>query len=321
MSVSKPRPVTRESLRRELDSLRQPGLEPRAGFFGPDSALWTLGRESVAFLGAGRAALLQLAHPWVAHAIDQHSRTRNDPLGRLRATFRFVLTMAFGSTEQAVDAAWTVHAIHRRVTGRLPDDALRGRRGSRHYMANEVDAMVWVHATLAETSVLLHELVLGPLDDGFKAAYYRDSKRFARLFGIPDEALPPDWAAFMRYNERMWGSPVLSVDAVARELGDFLFRVHPALSPLLARYRLFTAMLMPPRLRRAFELPPDTPANRRRYRRMLWGLRKTWPRLPARLQYLPVYFEALRRIQGRSGPDRLTAALNRLTLGCDRLVS
>lgn len=321
MSTTVPRPITRESLQRELQDLQSHARDPREGLFGPESAIWALGRHSVSFLGAGRAALLQLAHPWVANAIGQHSRTRSDPFGRLRRTFRFVLTMVYGSLDQAVEAALTVHNIHSHITGSLPSPhPTSGCRGSR-YMANEIDAMIWVQATLLETSVLLYELILGPLDAGFKERYYQESKRFAQLFGIPPDALPADWPTFMRYNRQMWESSVLSVDAVGRELGDFLFQVNPVLTPALRRYRLFTAMLMPPRLREAFALPGDTPANRRRYENTLWWLRKSWPHLPRRLRYLPVYFEAQRRLQGKSGPDPLTALLNRMTVGRYRLVS
>lgn len=280
-----------------------------------------LGRHSVSFLGAGRASLLQLAHPWVANALDQHSRTRSDPFGRLRRTFRFVLTMAYGSVDQALETALVVHGIHSRITGDLPTAQTAAGRGRSRYMANEVDAMIWVQATLMETSVLLYELILGPLEAEFKESYYQESKRFARLFGIPPQALPADWTAFMEYNRQMWESPILSVGDVGRELGDFLFQVNPMLTPLLRRYRLFTAMMMPPRLRADFGLPGDTPANRRQYENMLWWLRKSWPHLPQRLRYLPVYFEAQRRLRGKSGPDPITALFNRLMLGRARVVS
>lgn len=320
MSMTGPRVVTREALWRELDGIRAQGLDPRVGLFGPDSAFWALGRHSVAFLGAGRAALLQLAHPWVANAIDQHSRTRHDPLGRFRGTFSFVLTMAYGSLDQAMDAACAVHAIHGGVRGQLAETSGPFLRGGR-YRANEIDALVWVQATLWETSVLLYELILGPLAPGFKEQYYQESKRFARLFGIPPAALPGDWPAFVRYNREMWDSSVLTVGEVGRELGRFLFRVHPALSPLLSRYRLFTSMLMPARVRDQFGLPPDSSRNRRRYAHMLRLLRWTWPHLPRHLRYLPTYLEAQRRLEGKHGPDPLTALLSRLMLGRYRLVS
>ena len=74
--------VSRSDLERLLERLRRGTRDPRAGVFGPDSMLWHVNRESIAFMGGGRAALLQLAHPYVAHAIEQHSNTRTDLLGR-----------------------------------------------------------------------------------------------------------------------------------------------------------------------------------------------------------------------------------------------
>jgi uncharacterized protein (DUF2236 family) len=46
--------------------VRSVTTEPLAGIFGPDSMPWQIGREQLIFLGAGRALLLQLAHPWVS---------------------------------------------------------------------------------------------------------------------------------------------------------------------------------------------------------------------------------------------------------------
>lgn len=320
MGTAITQPVTRASLERELKDLEAEGRPEREGLFGPDSAFWALGRHSVVFLGAGRAALLQLAHPWVAHAIDQHSRTRADPLERFRGTFRYVLAMGFGSRGQAIEAARSVHAIHRRITGEIPAAEESGRLTGQRYRANEVNAMLWVHATLVETSVMIYELILGPLETDFKELYYQDSKRFARLFGIPARALPAGWDDFMAYNRAMWESSTLAVDEVGRDLGSFLFRLNPLLTPALERYRLMTAMMMPPRLREAFRLPGATPGNLKRHERTLKRLRRVWPHLPQRLRYLPTYFEAQRRLQGRQGLDPRTALLTRLMLGCNRLV-
>ena len=88
------------------------------GLFGPTSVSWRVARESVIFVGGGRAALLQLAHPYVAHAVDQHSATRSDPIGRFNRTFTSVFAMIFGDLEHAVSAAYRVRAIHDSVNGR-----------------------------------------------------------------------------------------------------------------------------------------------------------------------------------------------------------
>ena len=56
-------------------------------------------------------------------------------------------------------------------------------RGSR-YRANEVSALRWVHATLAETAVLTHHLVLPALTDSEREKYWVEARLFAALFGI-----------------------------------------------------------------------------------------------------------------------------------------
>jgi len=69
---------------------------PREGIFGPQSMEWRVNGEAAIFLGAGRALLLQLAHPFVAAAVADHSRVFADPLGRFHRTFQLVFTLVFG---------------------------------------------------------------------------------------------------------------------------------------------------------------------------------------------------------------------------------
>src|ERR1035438_3904858 len=87
-----------------LASLEKIPGEPGKGFFGPDSVTWRVNRESAVFLGAGRAALLQLAPPWVAVALAQHSNLLHDAIGRFHSTFRVIYTMLFGTRAQAAEA-------------------------------------------------------------------------------------------------------------------------------------------------------------------------------------------------------------------------
>src|SRR6202042_3780700 len=98
---------------------RLPG-EPLDGFFGPGSVTWRVNRESAVFLGAGRAALLQLAHPWVAVALAHHSNLLNDAIGRFNSTFRVIYTMLFGTRTQAVEASKRLYQRHTRIRGELP---------------------------------------------------------------------------------------------------------------------------------------------------------------------------------------------------------
>ncbi len=74
-------------LDQNLALVRARAAGPVEGVFGPGSMLWQVDREALVFLGAGRALLMQLAHPWVATAVAQHSAGLADPIGRFHRTF------------------------------------------------------------------------------------------------------------------------------------------------------------------------------------------------------------------------------------------
>jgi uncharacterized protein (DUF2236 family) len=273
--------------------------DPSAGIFGPGSPVWRVSRHSVVFLGAGRAALLQLAHPWVAQAVADHSIAAKDPVRRLRRTFAHVFAMVFGSVDQALGSARQVFRAHTAIAGRLRRDVGPFAAGS-PYRALEVEAAHWVHATLADTAVRIYELAVAPLSCAEKDAYLRESARFGALLGIPEERMEPSWSAFSAYNQRMWASDVLDPAGPGREIADALLRPPgAALSPVWAWYRVMTAGLMPPRLRRAFGLDFDSWRDRATYAASVQALR-TLRHLPARLRYLPPYLEARRRLAGRT---------------------
>src|SRR6478752_2917449 len=164
-------PVSREDISHLWTTVANRTSDLGTGIFGPSSIAWKVNRESALFLGAGRAALLQLAHPWVAAALDQHSNLRADPLGRFHSTFRVVFSMIFGTLEQALAASRHLYQLHTSIQGQIPESVAAYRRGS-HYEANEVDALRWVYATLVESALLAYESVLPPLSPAERKAYY-----------------------------------------------------------------------------------------------------------------------------------------------------
>jgi len=122
--------VTRDDLEALLAEMDRKATDPRAGIFGPKSITWRINRESALFLGAGRAALLQLAHPWVAAALEQHSSLMRDPIARFHGTFRVMFTTIFGAREQAFRTARSLHTLHGRIGGELPEAVAGYARGS-----------------------------------------------------------------------------------------------------------------------------------------------------------------------------------------------
>jgi uncharacterized protein (DUF2236 family) len=71
--------VTDEDFELQLRFVRVHAAGSLAGVLGPDSVSWRINRETALFLGAGRALLMQLAHPWVVTAVADHSHVFADP--------------------------------------------------------------------------------------------------------------------------------------------------------------------------------------------------------------------------------------------------
>jgi uncharacterized protein (DUF2236 family) len=305
--------VTPDQFEASLDSVRGSAAGPREGLFGPRSITWRVDREAALFLGAGRALFLQLAHPWVAAAVTDQSQVFADPVGRFHRTFNVTFTMVFGSLDQAIAAARRLFQRHTAVVGVLPCRAGPFAAGSA-YQANDVAALGWVHATLVETALLAHDLVLPELSAGEREQYWSEARLHAALFGIPANGLACDWASFAAYNEAMHASDVLTVTPAARDIARQIFsgRVTGIRPPLW--YRALTAQLLPARLRDAFELPLGESELRSAQRALTW-IRRIYPSLPQRLRTVGPYQEALARIDGRDRPSAVTRGLNRLWIG------
>ena len=295
-------PADNQNLIASLERL--PG-EPGHGFFGPGSITWHVNRESAVFLGAGRAALLQLAHPWVAAALAQHSNLLNDAVGRFHSTFRVLYTMLFGTRGQATVASQQLYRLHTGIRGELPSGG--------HYEANEIAALRWVYATLVQSAIMAYEFVLPSLSLSELGQYYAESKRMAALFGISPGALPEDWAGFLQYTAEMFDSPQLFVDAGALALGRSVMsgagtRLRPPYW-----YGALTSYWMPPRLRKAFALPYGG-AEEEAVRRARRWLPRFYSSLPGVLRYVGPFHEANARLRGRT-PGLLTRKSNSFWMG------
>ena len=305
--------VSGNDLEAALDQVRAHAAGPVAGVFGPDTLTWRIDREAVIFLGAGRALLLQLAHPWVAAAIAEHSNTLADPIGRFHRTFDIVFAMVFGSLDRAMLSSRQLHRRHSMIVGEMPETVGPFAAGSR-YSANDIPALRWVHATLAETALMAHDLVLPPLSIDERERYWIESRTFGALFGLTGDDLPADWSGFTAYTTAMVKSETLTVSPAAREIAAQIFGgARPWLRPP-RWYRALTASLLPERLRAGFGFELDERDRRAADNALRW-IKRIYPKLPDRLRYVGPYQEAQARLCGEVQPDWMTRCLNRAWIG------
>ena len=106
------------------------------GLFGPGSITWS----------ASSPAPTRASSAGVA----DHSRYRDDPLGRLSRTSAYVTATAFGAMPEVEHAVNLVRQAHRPVRGKSHRD--------RAYSANHPAQAAWVHNVLTESFLATHLL-------------------------------------------------------------------------------------------------------------------------------------------------------------------
>lgn len=277
----------------------QTGQQWRAGHFTPDDVIWRVQREAVLMLAGGRAFLMQAAHPLALAGFAEHSTYDTDPFDRLWRTMRTVWTAAFGTPEEAERAARRVQAMHGRVTGVLARDEGPFPAGT-PYAAQDPRLLMWVHATLYDSSLLAYESFVRPLTDLEHDEFYDQMNAMARHWGTPDEVLPPDRHAFRAYMDGMLTGGEILVTDRTRTMGKVILD-PPA--PLHVRagwpmLNLLTAGFLPDTLREGYGLPWSSRRERAMRMQVATIRRAILPTLPRRVRIVP---------QARTGEARFAA--------------
>jgi uncharacterized protein (DUF2236 family) len=217
--------------------------------------------ERVLLAGGQRSLVMQLAHPLVAAAVAEHS----------------------DFPRKAERAAAHIRSVHRRVTG----TAEAGGRAT-PYRAQDPSLLLWVHATVVDTTMLVYRRFVGPLAPGHQRTYYEAMKEPARLLGVPDRVIPPDLPSFRRYMRAMVGGSALQATEASRPLVASVLRppVGLVLRPITEGTRLVTLALLPERIRALFGLDVG-PAARMTLATTSGVSRAILPLLPAVIRTFP----------------------------------
>jgi uncharacterized protein (DUF2236 family) len=116
----------------------KPVARSEHAYYKPNSVIWRVhGDVTTMMVGGVTALLLQMLHPAALAGIWDHSTFRDDMLGRLRRTARFIAVTTFGHRNDADVIIAKVIDVHNRVGGNLPDGTA--------YSANDPHLLSWVH--------------------------------------------------------------------------------------------------------------------------------------------------------------------------------
>jgi uncharacterized protein (DUF2236 family) len=239
--------------------------------------------ERIVVLGWSRAILLQVAHPLVAAGVVQHSAFRGSVLQaavRLHHTVSAMLSLVFGDPAARDAAVARIRAIHTKVNGTLAEHVGRFPAGTR-YSAEDPALLLWVHATLLDSTADIYQRVMAPLTRADLDSMCVESAPLLHDLGGDPAATPMDWDALQRYIAEVYASGTLAVSDDARLLGRAVLSPRAAgmVVPFSRTQELLTVGLLPPHIRAAYGFE-WTPSHQRRFDRnvrLLRAVRRATP--------------------------------------------
>lgn len=272
---------------------------PDPGLFGPDSITWRLAREPLLLIGGGRALLMQVAHPLVAQGVVDHSDYDTRPFDRLLGTLRWLVLVILGTSAEARAATNAITRLHERVRGRLATINATSRfTPATPYLATDPLLVRWVHATIIDSLLAAHAVLVGPLSVTDADRLVQEWERVGALLGLDPSG---GWGSARAL--RAWIARALADGSITPVPGSRL-AAHtvlqppfpwPLLQPLAPLLAFLTIGLLPEPLRRGYGLR-WTPLHRHLHAIVCAVLRAAHPYLPPRLRVTPVYAIARARI-------------------------
>ena len=160
--------------------------DPQLSYMPVDAVARLVHGDLATMIIGGLASLfLQMLHPYAMAGVAQHSRYRDDALGRLLQTANFIGHTTFGSKALAYLDIERVLAVHEGVRG-VADDGVA-------YYANDPHLLAWVHACEASMFLRAYQTYgRERLSDAEADAYVAEMSQLARDLGSQD---PPSTVA------------------------------------------------------------------------------------------------------------------------------
>jgi uncharacterized protein (DUF2236 family) len=133
--------------------LKQVADGDEVGLYLPNQAPWIVHADFATLVGGIRALLMQALHPGSLTGVRQHSRYKDDPLGRLAGTIRWLTVTTFGPIQSNQKEADRVNRLHTRVKGEYQTSTGE----SRPYQAADKDLLLWVHVAFMDSFLRTHQ--------------------------------------------------------------------------------------------------------------------------------------------------------------------
>ncbi len=210
----------------------------------------------VGLLYGQRALLIGGTDPRNYVGSNEHTRDRHLPFKRLARTAESFEAVFFGDKATADALLKHVAELHTRVKGELIKE-VGGYQAGTHYSAFDPSMMLWTIACIADSALVLFELLVRELTDDEKERLWQDYIYLGELFGMPRSVAPQTYPEFREYfNGRLHGDE-LALTKSARRVGkQICFNVPvPVIAlPLRGIMNIILLGVLPKPIRRMYHL-------------------------------------------------------------------
>src|ERR1044072_7975970 len=194
---------------------------------GPGSLHWRWAGEVRGYLLLVKAGLLQLMHPGLGAGVEQHSDFFNEPWERVLRSVPEIQGVTF-DWPNGDRTARKIRDFHTHIKG------VDGQ--GKRYHALDPEVYFWAHATIFDALFQMIDLFDHPMTGAEKERLYAEGCAAYRAYGVSDRVVPPDWASFCEYFDRMCREELVITPA-ARGRGTVCQDPPPAVPPLPPRAR------------------------------------------------------------------------------------
>jgi uncharacterized protein (DUF2236 family) len=186
---------------RNVDFSTPPG---EAALVHPQSVSWRVFKNPVTvFIGGVAAVILELAEPRVRTGVWEHSRFRQDPVGRLKRTGAAAMLTVYGARSIATPMIERVARMHAAISGVTPCGA--------PFSAADPALLTWVQATASYGFIAAYREYARALGELEIDAFFEEGVAAAHLYGAvhaPRSMRELD-CLFASMQGRLQGSPIL----------------------------------------------------------------------------------------------------------------
>jgi len=150
-----------------------------AALVPPQSVSWRVFKNPVTvFIGGVAAVILELAEPRVRTGVWEHSRFREDPVGRLKRTGAAAMLTVYGARSIATPMIERVARMHAAISGVTPCGA--------PYTAADPALLTWVQATASYGFIGAYREYACALDELEIDAFFEEGLTAAHLYGAAE---------------------------------------------------------------------------------------------------------------------------------------